>query len=99
MSAASTRGPLLAALVLLLAALVGGVVGVAVDRRVLLPHVFEHRPWQRGIHSPRDRQFRDRFARELGLSPDQQVRIDSIMDRQGRSSAPSEPQCSPRSIR
>ena len=84
MSAASARGPLLAVLVLLLALLVGGVVGVAMDRRLLLPHAFEHRRGQRGMHPPRDREFRDRFARELGLSSEQQLRIDSIMDRRGR---------------
>ena len=83
MSAASARGPLLAVLVLLLALLVGGVVGVAMDRRLLLPHAFEHRRG-RGMHPPRDREFRDRFARELGLSSEQQLRIDSIMDRRGR---------------
>lgn len=79
------RGPLLAALVLLLALLVGGVAGVALDRHVLLPRML--RP---GLHHfpgrapPRDREFRNRFAKEVGLSPEQQTRIDSIMDRQGR---------------
>src|SRR5215210_7787015 len=80
------RGPLLAAMVLLLVALAGGVAGVAFDRQVLLPRMFggprfEHGP---GRHPPRDREFRNRFAREVGLSPEQQTRIDSIMDRQGR---------------
>ncbi|HZI72798.1 MAG TPA: hypothetical protein VFD73_01970 [Gemmatimonadales bacterium] len=76
------KGPLLAALVLLLALIVGGLAGVALDRHVLLRRGFpdgfdHHRP-------PRDREFRKRFAKELGLSPEQQTRIDSIMDRQSR---------------
>jgi Spy/CpxP family protein refolding chaperone len=84
---ATPRGPLLAVLVLLLAAFVGGLAGVAMDRRVLLPRMlgrpgpFGHGP---GMHPPRDREFRQRFAREVGLSAEQQIRIDSIMDRQGR---------------
>ncbi len=78
-------GRLLAVLVLLLVAVAGGLAGVAIDRRVLQPrkfegHRFEHGP---GLHGPRDREFRNRFARELGLSPDQQTRIDSIMEHQG----------------
>jgi Spy/CpxP family protein refolding chaperone len=79
------RAPWVAALVLLLVALAGGLAGVALDRLVLLPRMFhpgfEHRP---GRHFGRDRGFRDRFAREVGLSPEQQTRIDSIMDHQGR---------------
>src|SRR6185312_15882327 len=76
-------GPLMAVLVLLLVAIVGGFVGVALDRLVLLPHTgFGHRHGPGG--PPRDREFRARFARELGLSPEQQTRIDSIMDRKGR---------------
>jgi Spy/CpxP family protein refolding chaperone len=79
-------GPLMAVLVLLLVALAGGVAGIALDRVVLLPLRFdgprvEHGP---GRHPPRDRDFRKRFAHELGLSQEQQTRIDSIMDRQGR---------------
>jgi Spy/CpxP family protein refolding chaperone len=81
--ARGSAGPLLAALVLLLAAVVGGVAGVVLDRHVLLPRMFhgDHFP---GHRPPRDREFRSRFARDLGLSPDQQVRIDSIMDREAR---------------
>jgi Spy/CpxP family protein refolding chaperone len=72
--------------VLLLVALAGGLAGVALDRLVLLPGMFhaerfQHNP--RG-HPPRDREFRRRFAREIGLSSEQQTRIDSIMDREGR---------------
>jgi Spy/CpxP family protein refolding chaperone len=80
------NGPLLAILVLLLVAFVGGLAGVAMDRLVLLPRMFggprfEHGP---GHHPPRDRDFRRRFAHEIGLSEQQQTRIDSIMDQQGR---------------
>jgi Spy/CpxP family protein refolding chaperone len=79
-------GPLVAGLVLLVAVLAGVIVGVAADRALLLPSMhrgFDHDP--RGPHGPpRDREFRERFARELGLTRDQQTRIDSIMDRQGR---------------
>jgi Spy/CpxP family protein refolding chaperone len=77
----------MAVLALLLAAFAGGLAGVAIDRLVLLPHMsrgsgFWH---DRGPGRPsRDRDFRQRFARELGLTAEQQQRIDSIMDRQGR---------------
>ncbi|HEV7367142.1 MAG TPA: hypothetical protein VGN76_14955 [Gemmatimonadales bacterium] len=77
----------MAVLVLLLVGIVGGLAGVALDRLVFLPHMFrgpgfghEHGPGG----PPRDRDFRARFARDLALSPEQQTRIDSIMDRQGR---------------
>ena len=78
-------GPALAVVVLLLAVIVGGFAGVAIDRHFLLRRMF--RPgWERfeGRRPPRDREFRNRFAEEVGLSPAQQVRIDSIMDRQAR---------------
>ena len=78
-------GRVLATLVLLLAVLAGGWAGVALDRLVLLPRGgrprFEHGP---GRHPPRDPEFRRRFAHEVGLSPEQQTRVDSIMDRQSR---------------
>lgn len=78
-----------ALLVLLLVAVAGGFVGAAVDRLCFAPRMFGgHGPggheWRPGGGPPRDRGFRDRFAHDLGLSPDQQTRIDSIMDRQGR---------------
>src|SRR4051812_48755815 len=83
----SPPGPLMAVLVLLLVAIVGGFAGVALDRLVLLPHMFGGPGFGPG-HGPggppRDREFRARFARELGLSSDHQTRIDSIMDRKGR---------------
>lgn len=79
-------GPLLAVLVLLLVAFAGGLAGVAMDRLILLPHMFRGPGWHAGRPGgpPRDRAFRERFAREVGLSPEQQIRIDSIMDHQGR---------------
>jgi hypothetical protein len=80
-----TTGPGLAVVVLLLAVIVGGFAGVAVDRHFLLGKTF--RPgWERfeGRRPPRDREFRNRFAKAVGLSPAQQVRIDSIMDRRAR---------------
>jgi Spy/CpxP family protein refolding chaperone len=74
---ASLRGGRLGAvLVLLLVALAGGIAGVALDRLYFMPHMFGGQLHHHG--------FRDRFAHELGLSPEQQTRIDSIMDRQGR---------------
>jgi Spy/CpxP family protein refolding chaperone len=76
----------MAVLVLALATLVGALGGIAFDRLVLLPRMF-HRPgFEHGMRrpQPRDREFRNRFARELGLTPEQQTRIDTIMDRQGR---------------
>jgi Spy/CpxP family protein refolding chaperone len=78
-------GPLLAVLVLVIAVLAGGIAGVAVDRLLLLPTMGPDHG-RGGPHGrpPRDRDFRDRFAREVGLTPEQQIRIDSIMDRQGR---------------
>jgi Spy/CpxP family protein refolding chaperone len=81
---AGSTGRKRAIVILLLAALAGGLAGIALDRLVLLPrsgHGFEHGP---GGHPPRDREFRRRFSRELGLSADQQERVDSIMDRRGR---------------
>jgi hypothetical protein len=80
------RAPLTAALVLLLAIVAGGLAGIALDRLVLLPRMFHHRPGlEHGMRrAPRDREFRNRFAREVGLTAEQQRRVDSIMDRQGR---------------
>jgi Spy/CpxP family protein refolding chaperone len=83
-------GPVLAVVVILVAILAGGMAGIAADRLVLLPHLHRggwHGPGDfRGGPGgpPRDREFRDRIARELGLSSEQKTRIDSIMDRRGR---------------
>lgn len=90
MTAPPTRrpppAPLMAVLVLLLVAFAGGLAGVALDRLVLLPHLFRGPGFghERGPGGRRDPEFRARFAREVGLSPAQQIRIDSIMERQGR---------------
>jgi len=84
-------GRLGAVVVLVLVALAGVIAGVALDRLRFIPHMFGgpgHGPggheWGPGGGPPRDHGFRDRFAHELGLSLEQQTRIDSIMDRQGR---------------
>ncbi|MFL5494499.1 MAG: hypothetical protein ACJ8DC_08975 [Gemmatimonadales bacterium] len=78
---------MIAGLVLLLVALAGGLAGVAADRLVLLPHA-RGGPgfWRHDPHRPPppNHEFRDRFAHDLGLTGDQRVRIDSIMDRQMR---------------
>jgi Spy/CpxP family protein refolding chaperone len=78
---------MIAGLVLLLVALAGGLAGLAVDRLVLLPHRFGgpgFGPHDRRGPPPPNHEFRDRFAHDLGLTDDQQVRIDSLMDRQMR---------------
>jgi Spy/CpxP family protein refolding chaperone len=78
-----TSGLLLAALIIVLAAVSGGLAGVAVDRLVLLPHMFRGPGGPHdGRGPPRDHDFRQKFAREIGLTADQQVRVDSIMDRE-----------------
>jgi Spy/CpxP family protein refolding chaperone len=75
----------MAVLVLVLVAFAGGLAGVALDRLVLLPHMFGDPGFGHGPgRGPHDREFRARIAKELGLSPEQQIRIDSIMDRRGR---------------
>lgn len=73
-----------AMLLMLLVALGGGIAGVAIDRLVLLPWHFSGRfgPPGRGGPEGMERRGRDRFARELGLSDGQRVRIDSLMERQ-----------------
>lgn len=89
MTAPSTRPPIsspwIAALVILLAAISGGIAGVAVDRLMLLPHMFHGGPGgPHGRGGTPGEDFRNRFARELGLTADQKVRVDSIMDREMR---------------
>ena len=86
-AASPGRGRMIAGLGLLLTAFAGGLAGVAVDRLVLLPHMFGGRDFgPHGRHGPPppNHEFRDRFAHDLGLTDDQQIRIDSIMDRQMR---------------
>jgi hypothetical protein len=65
----------LAALVLVLAVVAGGLAGVVLDRLVLLPHAFG-RPPRIGPAN-----FRDRFAHAVGLTSAQQERVDSITRR------------------
>jgi Spy/CpxP family protein refolding chaperone len=80
------RGRILAALVLFLVAVAGGLTAVVLDRFVLRPPPGPHFPgfgWGPGGRPPeRERAARDGFAKELGLTPAQRVRIDSLMDRQ-----------------
>lgn len=82
--ARSARGPLLAGLLLLLAVFVGVVVGVALDRRVLLPRAFGGPGGHHGRFGRPPVAFLDRIARELELTPDQRLRVDSILDRSTR---------------
>jgi Spy/CpxP family protein refolding chaperone len=81
------RGRIIAALVLFLVAVAGGLTAVVLDRFILRHppgpppfHGFGHGP--EGRPPERERAARDRFAKELGLTPAQRVRIDSLMDRQ-----------------
>jgi Spy/CpxP family protein refolding chaperone len=78
------RGRILAGLVLFLVAVAGGLTAVVLDRFVLRPPPGPHFPGRapRPPSPERERAARDRFAKELGLSPAQRVRIDSLMDRQ-----------------
>ena len=77
-------GRMIALLVLLLVAIAGGLAGVALDRLYLMPRMAHGPRGHGGPGGPHNREFRDRFAREVGLTPDQRTRIDSIMDREGR---------------
>jgi Spy/CpxP family protein refolding chaperone len=81
----SAGRPLVAALVLAVVLLAGLMIGVMIDRTFLLPRMHGRFgfDWHGPHGPPRDREFRERFARELGLTPEQKIRIDSIMDRQG----------------
>lgn len=78
-----TRPRLVAALLLVLALLVGVVVGIALDRTVLLRGPFGGRGWRMAFAGPSPA-FRERMVRELGLSPEQRVRVDSVIDRSHR---------------
>lgn len=83
---AGSRARWIAAAVLLLVGATGLSAGVALDRHVLLPHRVERERdgrRGRGPMSAEDRaRLRERFAKDLGLTPAQQPRVDSIMDRQ-----------------
>ena len=71
------RGRIVAVLVLILVALAGGLVGVLVDRTLLLPRHFHGGapPGRPGfgpgdhVFREREREFRDRMARELAAPP------------------------------
>ena len=81
-----SRARWVAAAVLLLVGAAGLSAGVALDRHVLLPrHAERERDPRRGRGpvSPEERaRLRQRFAKDLGLTPEQQPRVDSIMDLQ-----------------
>jgi Spy/CpxP family protein refolding chaperone len=81
-------GRVLAAVVLFLVAVTGGLTAVALDRFVFRPGPHGPPPFRGGPGGHRfedgERVSREWLARELGLSPEQRVRIDSLMDRQLR---------------
>lgn len=84
MSTTPDRGSLLAAALIVVTLLVGVAGGVALDRWAFRPH----RP-AIGRFDPaqaRDRASR-RLAFELGLTPEQRLRVDSLMRRQQRGAA------------
>ncbi len=89
--AAATAGAprLVAALVVILALVTGLILGVAVDRGLLLrgrgpfggrPPFAAHGPLNR--HGPPSERIRDYFKTQLGLSPAQMTQVDSIMSQQ-----------------
>ena len=87
---ASGSAKLIAVLVLLLTAAAGIMAGVAIDRRLLLPGqppfggrlAFAGGPPDGGPRMREPGAFRERFARELNLSADQEKRVDELMSRQ-----------------
>lgn len=79
--ARTRRGPIVASLILLLTAVLGAVLGVSLDRRFFLPG--HHGAPGPGFGKPSPA-FRDRMARELGLSPAQRASVDSIIERSQR---------------
>lgn len=86
-----TQSRLMATLVLVAVLMAGAAAGVVVDRMFLLrrgprsggrPPMGEMRG-RGGPPSPEARKrFSDRLAKELGLTPEQQVKVDTIMTRQ-----------------
>jgi hypothetical protein len=82
----ASQARLLAAAVLLAVAVAGAAAGVVIDRAVLMPRG----PRRGGSSFMRDRapspdmrrRFSERMAKDLDLTPAQQVRIDTIMTRQ-----------------
>ena len=90
-SATAGAPRLVAALVVILALVTGLILGVAVDRRLLLrgrgagpfggrPPFATHGPG--GRHGPPTERIRDYFKTQLGLSPAQMTQVDSIMSQQ-----------------
>ena len=88
-----TQSRLTAVGVLLAVAVAGGAGGVLLDRTLLAPkdHTFTRPPMGGGDNAGRRggppsadgrRRFSDRLAKELGLTPEQQVKVDTIMTRQ-----------------
>jgi Spy/CpxP family protein refolding chaperone len=84
-----TRSRLMAVGVLLAVAVAGAAGGVLLDRTLLAPPPRPGRPSMgdmgRRSGSPSSemrKRFSDRIAKELGLTPEQQVKVDSIMTRQ-----------------
>ncbi len=82
-SMAGGKSRRMAGLVMLLVALGGGVAGVALDRLVFLPMHFGGRPFGRGgPPGEMEHRMRDHFANEVGLSPEQKQKVDSLIERQ-----------------
>jgi hypothetical protein len=80
-------GRTVAVLLLLLAFVAGFSAGIALDRVVLVPHALDRALFGQGRggrlpYGDEHRGFRDRFAKVVGLSAEQQERIDTIMERQ-----------------
>lgn len=73
------RSALIATLALIATGLAGGGLGVLLDRYVLLPRQFER--LRSGSPDTIRQQMRDRMARELELTPEQQDRIDALTTR------------------
>ena len=92
-AATLSSGRTIAVLVLIMVAVAAGLAGIALDRAVFLRHHFGGRPPMsrmmpmqgrgRAGFAPRVG-FRERFGRAVGLSADQQTKVDSIMERQLR---------------
>lgn len=84
----ASQSRLVAAAVLLAVALAGAATGVVFDRAVLLPRDGYHRGGpstfmrDRGPSPQMRHRFSERMAKELDLTPAQQVKIDTIMTRQ-----------------
>jgi Spy/CpxP family protein refolding chaperone len=89
-SRSGVNARVVAALVVVLALITGILVGVAADRRMLMHWEWRHGggipPFGAGMRGPHGRGgppdvVRQRFASELGLTPQQVAQVDSIMSR------------------